>query len=583
MKKRQILSLITAFGLTIGLLTGCGNSQSNGDSAAVSNGNGNAGSSGADSGQGGGENLPVDENGNPSPFGKYKEPVTVEIVQSINPTIAMPEGDTATDNYYTRFVKENLNVDISVKWSAASSDFNEKLNLAIASNDLPDIMVVREQQFRKLAQSDMLEDLTPYYDTYACDIIKQNVDSTGGKAIENASYDGKLLGLPNVQVEADGYALMWIRQDWLDALNLEAPTTIEELETVAKAFVDNNMGGENTIGIVGPTVNGKVYNTFLSINNLNNLDGIFQAFQSYPGFWIQGEDGSVVYGSTTAETKEALAELNKMYQEGYLDQELGVRKDADEAWKSGKVGILFSPWWHGYNVKDGIANDPAMEWKAYAAPLAADGQWYPKLGGVGGSYCVVRKGYEHPEVAILLNNYLRVNEGKFQEETTLDAGYYPGRVVITPLDENSVSVRALRAKMKGEEVEDFDPVNYKLLESDLSSVSQCLEAPYDDMGIEKWDVGHTVFGRVYSLLMGSAAVEDAAEEGIVNKIYSVTYTQTETMEKKWTNLEKKENETFLKIIIGEEPIDAFDTFVEEWKAEGGDEITAEVQAIADGK
>ena len=234
-------------------------------------------------------------------------------------------------------------------------------------------------------------------------------------------------------------------------------------------------------------------------------------------------------------------------------------------------------------MKDGIANDPAMEWKAYAAPLAADGQWYPKLGGVGGSYCAVRKGYEHPEVAILLNNYLRVNEGKFQEETTLDAGYYPGRVVITPLDENSVSVRALRAEMNGEEVEDFDPVNYKLLESDLSSVSQCLEAPYDDMGIEKWDVEHTVFGRVYSLLMGSAAVEDAADAGIVNKIYSVTYTQTETMEKKWTNLEKKENEIFLKIIIGEEPIDAFDTFVEEWKAEGGDEITAEVQAIADGK
>ncbi len=47
----------------------------------------------------------------------------------------------------------------------------------------------------------------------------------------------------------------------------------------------------------------------------------------------------------------------------------------------------------------------------------------------------------------------------------------------------------------------------------------------------------------------------------------------------WTSLEKKENDIFLKIIIGEEPIDAFDTFVEEWKAEGGDAITAEVQAI----
>lgn len=327
----------------------------------------------------------------------------MEIVQSINPTIAMPEGDTATDNYYTRFVKENLNVDISVKWSAASADYNEKMNLAIASNDLPDILVVNEQQFQKLAQSDMLEDLTPYWDTYACDIIKQNVDSTGGKAVEQASYDGKLLGVPNVQVEADGYALMWIRQDWLDKLGLEAPSTIAELETVAQAFVDNKLGGENTIGILGPTANGKVYNTFLSINNLNNLDGIFQAFQSYPGFWIEGEDGKVAYGSTMPETKEALAELNRLYAAGALDQELGVRKDADEAWKSGKAGILFSPWWHGYNVKDALANDPTTEWKAYAAPLAADGQWYPKLGGVGGSYCVVRKGYGHPEVAIMLN------------------------------------------------------------------------------------------------------------------------------------------------------------------------------------
>ena len=527
------------------------------------------------------ENLPVDESGAVSPLGKYEDPVTVEIVQSINPTITMPEGDSATDNYYTRFIKDNMNIDISVKWSASSSDYNEKLKLAIAANDIPDILVVNEQQFRKLAQSDMLEDLTDYYDTYACDIIKQNIDSTDGKALENATYDSKLLALPSVQVEADGYVLMWIRQDWLDELGLEAPTTIEELETVAKAFVDNKMGGENTIGIVGPTINGAVYNTFLSTNNLNNLDGIFQAYQAYPGYWVQDEEGKAVYGSTTEQTKEALAELNKMYEDGILDQELGVRKDADEAWKSGKVGILFSPWWHGYNVKDGIANEPDMEWKAYAAPLAADGQWYAKLAGVGGSYCVVRKGYEHPEAAFLLNNYLRVNEGTFQSETDLDLSYYPGRVVITPLDENTYSVQALNAEMKGEEVPEFDPLNYKLLQADLAALPDCLEAPYDDMSIEKWNTDNTNFGRLYSLLMGSSAVEEASAEGIVNKVYSITYTQTETMERKWTNLKKKEDETFLKIIIGEEPIEAFDTFVDEWNAEGGAEITEEVQALTE--
>lgn len=235
----------------------------------------------------------------------------------------------------------------------------------------------------------------------------------------------------------------------------------------------------------------------------------------------------------------------------------------------------------GYNVKDGIANEPDMEWKAYAAPLAADGQWYAKLAGVGGSYCVVRKGYEHPEAAFLLNNYLRVNEGTFQSETDLDLSYYPGRVVIAPLDENTYSVQALNAEMKGEEVPEFDPLNYKLLQADLAALPDCLEAPYDDMSIEKWNTDNTNFGRLYSLLMGSSAVEKASTEGIVNKVYSITYTQTETMERKWTNLKKKEDETFLKIIIGEEPIEAFDTFVEEWNAEGGAEITEEVQALTE--
>lgn len=530
------------------------------------------------------ENMPVDESGNPSPFGKYEEPVTVEIVQSINPTLPLPEGDSATDNYFTRYIKENLNIDIAVKWSAASADYNEKLNLAIAANDLPDVFVVNEQQFRKLLKSDMLADLTPYFDTYTYDIIKQNIDTTDGKAMENITYDGKIYAIPNVQVEGDGYNLMWIRQDWLDELELEAPQTIEELEQVAKAFVDNNMGGENTIGILGPTINGALYNTFLSINNLNCLDGIFQAYQSYPGFWVQDEEGNVVYGSTTQETKEALAELQKLYADGVLDQELGVRKDADEAWKSGKAGILFSPWWHGYNVKDCIANNPEAEWKAYAAPVAEDGNWYPKLGGVGNRYCVVRKGYEHPEAAIMLNNLLRRSEGLFQEETSLDMSYYPGRVVVAPSDECSFSVEALRAKMNGEEIPEYDPLNYKLLESDLNSLEECLEAPYDDLSIEKWNTEimstSGSFGRLYSLLMGMSAVEDAEEAGIVNKVYSVTYTQTDTMERRWTNLKKKEDETFLKIIIGEEPLEAFDTFVEEWNAEGGADITAEVQELA---
>ena len=564
MKKRWIAGLL-AGAMVISSLTACGSTGSSTEKTSSSQAQ-------AD------ENQPVDENGDPSAFGKYEDPVTVEVVQSINPSLPLPDGDSTTDNFYTRYIKENMNIDIKVKWQASSSDYSQKLNLAIASNDLPDILVVGESEFKKLIKSDLIEDLTPYYEKYASDTIKDNIDKTDGKAIANASVDGKMYGLPNVQAEADGYNLMWIRQDWLDELGLEAPETVEDLENVAKAFVDNNMGGENTIGILGPTVNSRLYNDFISSsNNMNNLDGIFQAYKSWPGFWVKDADGNAVYGSITDETKTALGELQKIYKDGILDQELGVRKDSDEAWKSGKAGILFSPWWFGYNVKDCLANDPDAEWKAYAAPLAEDGKWYAKLGGVGGSYCVVRKGYEHPEAAILLNNFLRRDEGKFAQETTLDAGFYPGRIVITPVDECAYSVEQIRKKMNGEETDDYDPVNYKILDTDLASLDTCFKNGYDDLSIQNWNTDDTNFDRLYSLLMGTGAQVDAEESGELERTYSLIYSQTATMEKKWANLKKKEDEVFLKSIIGEADLDSFDTFVKEWKAEGGDEITKEVQ------
>ena len=46
-------------------------------------------------------------------------------------------------------------------------------------------------------------------------------------------------------------------------------------------------------------------------------------------------------------------------------------------------------------------------------------------------------------------------------------------------------------------------------------------------------------------------------------------------------MKKLEEETFAKIITGKVGIDAFDSFVEEWKASGGDEITKEVQEELD--
>ncbi|WP_420872022.1 type 2 periplasmic-binding domain-containing protein [Cohnella rhizosphaerae] len=62
----------------------------------------------------------------------------------------------------------------------------------------------------------------------------------------------------------------------------------------------------------------------------------------------------------------------------------------------------------------------------------------------------------------------------------------------------------------------------------------------------------------------------------VRKQNYFTGAATPTMIAKWNLLRQSELETFNKIIYDKLPVDAFDTFVASWKANGGDQVTKEV-------
>ncbi|MNI81013.1 hypothetical protein D3C73_1375910 [compost metagenome] len=48
------------------------------------------------------------------------------------------------------------------------------------------------------------------------------------------------------------------------------------------------------------------------------------------------------------------------------------------------------------------------------------------------------------------------------------------------------------------------------------------------------------------------------------------------MSQKGATLDKLQEETFIKILTGSAPVSDYDTFVENWKKLGGDQITEEV-------
>lgn len=518
------------------------------------------------------------------PFGRYEEPVQISISIEIDPTDnELPPGDTPLDNQYTRQIKEALNVDVDHQFAASGQNLRQRISLAIASNDLPDAMVVNAVELRQMVEADQIADLTEVYKQYASPEIKTIIENTNGAALEAVTFDGKIMALPGVQANADGIHLMWIRQDWLDKLNLEPPTTMAELEVVARAFVEDDPDGNgqrDTIGITGPESGGKLYANFLeSKNNLYGFDAIFSAHDSFPGYWLEGEDGSPVYGSILPETREALASLRDLYSKGLIDPEMGVRDKADEPIIAGKSGMFFAPWWMAYGpLTNAVKNDPEANWQAYALPLNQNGEFRPHAATPSTEFVVVRKDYEHPEVPMKLLNNLFKNE----QENTFDPskggpGYYPLRVVYAPSDEIEFTVKALRDVLAGNKTaEDFaDDKAYKLLPSDIASIKTIKNEPYDSMDLSTWnpEANWGAWTRAYSMMVGGRPLVDTEFE----EVPSLLYEQTPLMESRWVNLRKLEDETFLRIIMGAAPLETFDSFVENWKRQGGDQITQEVK------
>ena len=183
--------------------------------------------------------------------------------------------------------------------------------------------------------------MTQAYEQYASPLLKQILEDLNGRAKEEATVNGRLLALPSAHPE--DISMMWIRQDWLDRLGLAPPSTMEELEYVARAFVEQDPDGNGQKDTVGITAGASLYDNYTAGPGSFNLNPLFSAFNAYPGFWLQGEDGRPVYGSIQPATRTALAALRTLYEQGLIDRDMGIRDTEAEAVIEGKAGIFFAP------------------------------------------------------------------------------------------------------------------------------------------------------------------------------------------------------------------------------------------------
>lgn len=507
------------------------------------------------------------ERNEPLSFGKFKQPVALRVGMGVDPSFKTYTGETPANNPWVGAIKDELNVDIKIAWIVTNQNMDQKMDLAITSNTLPDAMVVSPFQLKQMIRADELADLTEVYRDYASPVMKRIIEGAGGEAFREAVVDGKLLALPSV--DAEDISMMWIRKDWLDRLGLKPPATMDELERTAKAFVEQDPDGNGRADTIGIAAGSSLYDDFQDGPGNFNLNPIFSAYNAYPGFWLKDGDGKSVYGSIQPEVKAALAKLRDLYANGWIDQEMGIRESAAEVVINGKAGIFFAPSTGGYwPVPEALKNNPRANWQAYALPLGADGKFNAKVFKRTQSYIVVRKGYEHPEAAIQVANLILRDEYKYGTE------FQPLRNPFAPRHEISFSSKAISDVLAGtRKTEDFaDTDEYTLLANDLASIRDTKLPPYDNTDIPYWNSRDKNFKRAYSLLVGGRNLLDPK----LYRVPSLYNAFTPTMETEWKHLMDAENDVFTQIMMGIVPLEAFDRWVIAWKEQGGEQITAEV-------
>src|SRR5690606_6272987 len=119
------------------------------------------------------------------------------------------------DNRWLKAFSEKLGINVVYDWTVSTGDaYTQKMNVTLTSGDLPDMLRVSPAQLKQLAEADLIEDLTPYWEQYASDDLKELYAEQGTAVLNSGTVNGKIMGIGKADVYGDGVYL-WIRKDWL--------------------------------------------------------------------------------------------------------------------------------------------------------------------------------------------------------------------------------------------------------------------------------------------------------------------------------------------------------------------------------
>ncbi|MCI6520720.1 extracellular solute-binding protein [bacterium] len=293
-KSNKVLALLTAVSLSAGLLAGCGGSASSASSSAAGS------STAADS-----ANAATEEFSYPMSGKELTYWCELNTNVSANYTNM---GDTP----FGQGLMERTGVTITYL-HPPTGQLNEQFNLILADGDLPDIMEYTWQSYpggpQKAIEDGNILALNDIIDQY-CPNLKAYLEAHPDVDRQCKTDEGNYYMFPFVRGD-DSLRVstgLMIRQDWLNDLGLEMPTTIDEWHDVLTAFKTEK-------GATAP------FAFEYTTPSLRNNWPFMSAYNTTAEFYV-GDDGKIHYGPAEENYKEFLATMNQWYKEGLLDPDM---------------------------------------------------------------------------------------------------------------------------------------------------------------------------------------------------------------------------------------------------------------------
>jgi len=333
----------------------------------------------------------------------YKTPVIITGAMTMGSDWIFENGDDINNNPWTRAWKDQMNIEVVWDWvETGGAQYETKLNLSIAANEVPDAFKASYVQYRQLRSAGLVQDVGEVYRKYASQRVR-DYEIEDPNTIKLTSEGESIYAIPNYYYgQIDSPRWLWVRKDWYEAAGSPVLKTVAEFETLAKQFVSQyggyGMGIDNSLNYLYMT--GPMFNVYLGDYSNN----------SNPYFWYKDSTGRIKAGETHPEMKAALSTWSRWFKEGILSPDFANMDSnrMNEEIVNGKTG--FQPFfqWQGWmNGPNLVAAQGSND--AYMIPLpfpTADGsQVLGQIGFPNGNNIVVSTACKNPAAVMKLLSF----------------------------------------------------------------------------------------------------------------------------------------------------------------------------------